>query len=96
MYLISLILDNTMTISKTFLKGDKYHWECFCGNDTMSIGFQTCNDTGDYIEPTRYSNWSGLYACQSCGRIIAQDTREVIGQNLSAYRYDEFLKERRN
>ena len=85
-----------MAIEKTILRGDEYHWECICENDTMGLGFQTCNDKGDYIEPTATSNWSGLYACQSCGRIIDQDTREVIGQNISAYTYDDYLKENRN
>lgn len=83
-----------MTTEKTILKGDNDHWECICGNDTMGLGFQTCNNDGDYIEPIVSSNWSGLYACQSCGRIIDQDSREVIGHNPSAYTYDNYLKDK--
>lgn len=33
------------------------------------------------MEPTKGSGWSGLYVCARCGRIIRQDTLEVIGRN---------------
>ncbi len=80
-----------MNIKKTLLKGNEEHWICICGNDTMGLGFQTCNKHGNYIEPLANSDWSGLYACQECGRIIDQETREIISQNSSAYTYDKYL-----
>ncbi len=78
----------------------EYFWVCPCGNNTDTLGFQPCNKNGDYIE-TRFKwwetligmGWKELYACEDCGRIIKQGTGEIIGQNLNAFTYDDFLEQ---
>ncbi|KND50518.1 MAG: hypothetical protein AB202_02610 [Parcubacteria bacterium C7867-007] len=44
-------------------------------------GFYPCDKNGDEMEPLIGSDWDGLYVCADCGRIIKQDTREVVGIN---------------
>jgi hypothetical protein len=56
-------------------------WICICGNTPDSDGFYTCDEAGDEIEPTADSDWNGLYVCANCGRIIDQETLEIVGQN---------------
>ncbi|WP_340201999.1 hypothetical protein [Ascidiimonas sp. W6] len=62
------------------------HWVCICGNNTMSDGFDTCDVNGAYIEPLD-GIWTGLYTCLKCGRVIDQDTYEVISRtnDLSSF-----------
>lgn len=55
------------------------YWVCPCGNNTMSDGFDTCNESGEYIVPTGLA-WAGLYACLRCGRIIDQESYKVVSQ----------------
>jgi len=54
-------------------------WICNCGNTDVALGFHPCDESGMAMEPA--SGWKRLYACQRCGRIIKQSTREVIGWN---------------
>ena len=56
-------------------------WICLCGNEPQSDGFYPCDKTGNEMEPV--TGWSGLYVCHRCGRIINQDSLEVIGRNLN-------------
>lgn len=56
-------------------------WICICGNTAADDGFFPCDQYGNELEPTVGSAWSGLYVCFKCGRIINQDTLEVIGKN---------------
>ncbi|MBB3123285.1 hypothetical protein FHS04_000782 [Mesoflavibacter sabulilitoris] len=82
-----------MSTEQLYLKGNEEHWICICGNDTMDLGFQTCDKKGNFIEPTTHSLWQGHYACQNCGRIIEDsDTRKIVEQNPFALRYDDYLK----
>ncbi|WP_430408791.1 hypothetical protein [Kordia sp.] len=53
------------------------HWICICNNNTMNSGFDTCDKNGEYIEPLA-DIWTGLYACLDCGRVINQETHEVV------------------
>lgn len=54
-------------------------WICNCGNTPNSEGFYPCNSKGIEVEPTE-NDWDGIsYVCADCGRIINQDTLEVIG-----------------
>ena len=54
-------------------------WECLCGNTPISDGFYPCNNDGGEVEPTP-EEWNGVtYVCARCGRIINQNTGEVIG-----------------
>jgi hypothetical protein len=55
-------------------------WICLCGNTSSSDGFATCNAEGDEIEPTNESEWSDLYVCNDCGRIIDQKNLVVVGR----------------
>ncbi len=60
--------------------GDKGSWICICGNEPASDGFFTCDKDGNEIEPIEGGVWDGhSYACNKCGRIIDQETLEVIG-----------------
>lgn len=61
--------------------GNDEAWICICKNTPSSGGFYPCSKEGNEMEPTIGSNWSGLYVCANCGRIINQKTLEVIGIN---------------
>jgi hypothetical protein len=61
--------------------GNDEAWICLCGNTPVSHGFFVCDEAGNEISPTRESGWSNLYVCMKCGRIIRQDTLEVVGRN---------------
>ena len=41
---------------------------------------------GNEVEPV--AGWDNLYVCARCGRIINQDTLEVIGRNPHFKRLD--------
>jgi hypothetical protein len=46
----------------------------------MEDGFYPCDAAGADVEPTP-EDWTGdTYVCERCGRIIDQDTREIVGQ----------------
>ncbi len=55
------------------------HWVCTCGNHTMASGFDTCDVNGNHVEPFE-GIWNELYICLECGRIIDQDTYEVVSR----------------
>ena len=61
--------------------GNRDAWVCVCGNVPHDDGFYPCDKTGNEMEPV--TGWSGLYVCYRCGRIINQDSLEVIGCNLN-------------
>jgi len=66
---------------KNFIRieaSNKDAWICVCGNEPHSDGFYPCDETGNEMEPV--SGWNGLYVCHGCGRIIQQDSLEIIGQ----------------
>ena len=72
----------------THEEGDEEAWACLCGNTPPFAGFYPCDQHGDELEPVIGSGWTGLYVCNGkekngsyCGRIIDQDTREVVGRN---------------
>lgn len=54
-------------------------WHCICKNTPCGGGFYPCNEKGDEMEPVE--GWNNLYVCADCGRIINQDTLEVMGRN---------------
>jgi hypothetical protein len=56
-------------------------WHCICGNNTFGDGFDTCDPNGNIMEPLIGSIWECHYLCNSCGRIIDQETFQVIGIN---------------
>lgn len=58
--------------------GNPEAWKCICGNTPDSGGFDPCDAQGNEMEPVE--GWDGLYVCDDCGRIINQDTLEVVGQ----------------
>ena len=61
--------------------GNDEAWICICGNRPDSDGFYPCDKDGNEIEPTTESGWRELYVCLNCGRIIHQNTLEVVGRN---------------
>ena len=74
-------------MSKEFITheaGNDEAWICICGNRPDSDGFQTCDDQGNEMEPLIGSRWNGLYVCGDCGRIIHQNTLEVVGRKRGA------------
>jgi hypothetical protein len=77
-------------MSKEFitLGEDKYlgknadAWVCVCGNTDVDQGFFPCDADGVKMEPDK-GKWKYLYVCDKCGRIIKQDTLEVVGHKKS-------------
>lgn len=65
----------------TALKSDRDAWLCICGNTPTSDGFYPCDEDGNEMEPSKGSGWNGLYVCGRCGRVINQETLEVVGRN---------------
>lgn len=65
----------------THESGNDEAWVCICGNTPSDGGFYPCDKEGNEMEPTVGSDWDGLYVCADCGRIIKQDTLEVVGRN---------------
>jgi hypothetical protein len=63
--------------------GDEDAWVCICRNTPADSGFYPCDEKCNEMEPSIGSNWDGLYVCADCGRIIKQDTLEVVGINPS-------------
>ena len=55
-------------------------WVCFCKNTVAGSGFYPCDKNGNEMEPNIGSDWANLYVCADCGRIINQETLEVVGQ----------------
>ena len=55
-------------------------WICICGNMPDGDGFYPCDTNGNEVEPAG-PEWTNLYVCAQCGRIIEQNTLEVIGRN---------------
>jgi hypothetical protein len=65
----------------THESGNEEAWICVCGNTPVTHGFYPCDELGNEVVPTQGSGWTNLYACAKCGRIIKQDTLEVVRQN---------------
>lgn len=61
--------------------GNDEAWICICKNTPSDGGFYPCDKEGNEMEPTIESDWSGLYVCADCGRIIDQKTLVVVGMN---------------
>lgn len=59
---------------------DEDAWICVCGNMPSSDGFFPCDKNGDEMSPDIGSDWAGLYVCGRCGKIIDQNTLEVVGR----------------
>ena|SRR3712207_5123018 len=60
---------------------DKDWWMCLCGNTPRQEGFYPCTaeGVGVMVGPTVAAWATPWYVCDRCGRIIDQDTREVVG-----------------
>lgn len=50
---------------------------CTCGNTSDAEGFYPCDASGVEVEPVD-GKWDNLYGCAGCGRVIKQDTLEVV------------------
>lgn len=52
---------------------------CKCGNEPSGTGFWTCLEDGTVVSPDNRGGWGGvLLVCGDCGRVINQDTGEVV------------------
>lgn len=69
----------------SYENGSEEAWVCICGNRSASEGFFPCDLRGNEVDPVAGSNWSGVYACARCGRMIHQLTLEVVGVGKPAY-----------
>jgi hypothetical protein len=67
-------------------EGNEEAWICLCGNRTDYDGFLPCDKDGKEMVPAE--GWDNLYVCDRCGRIIDQDSLEVVGQNPNFKRLD--------
>jgi hypothetical protein len=77
-----MLLMEHITFEKDEYLGDiKDAWVCICGNKPDYQGFFPCDADGNEMVPDVQSDWAGLYVCGRCGRIIKQETLEVIGHN---------------
>ena len=61
--------------------GNDEAWICICKNTTNAQWFYPCDKEGNQMEPV--AGWPDLYVCDRCGRIIDQNTLEVVGRNTS-------------
>lgn len=69
----------------TYELDDQGAWLCICGNDASDAGFFPINDQDQEVEPTPKDWQTNQYCCGRCGRVIDQDTLEVVRQvNLAA------------
>lgn len=55
-------------------------WVCLCGNMPADDGFYPCTRAGTCVEPTPEAWLENLYVCNRCGRIIEQNTLNVVGR----------------
>lgn len=62
-------------------KGNDEAWICICGNTPDSGGFYPCDAKGNEVVPTAEEWTTNWYVCAECGRMIDQNTLEVMGQN---------------
>lgn len=60
--------------------GDVDAWVCICGNMPCDDGFYACDKQGNEVEPVEGIWLEPIYVCHGCGRIINQDTLEVVGR----------------
>lgn len=64
----------------THEKGNRDAWICICGNEPSENGFYPVNSKGQEVEPTPEDWDTDNYKCAQCGRIINQNSLEVVGQ----------------
>ena len=62
--------------------GNEEAWICLCGNRPDSDGFYTCDEKGNEVEPVEGEWDEPLYVCNGCGRIVHQETLEVVGRRV--------------
>lgn len=53
-------------------------WICLCGNTPNGDGFDPCDVYGNSVEPTEKEWTTNCYVCCYCGRVIDQDSLEVV------------------
>lgn len=72
-------------------RGDRDAWICACGNVPSGDGFYPCNAAGNEVEPVEGA-WDGvLYVCNGCGRIIDQNTLEIIGRGVPPHKLEQAM-----
>ncbi len=59
-------------------KADKDAWVCICGNTPADDGFYPINEDDREVEPTPEEWKTNQYFCDRCGRVIDQNTLEVV------------------
>ena len=58
--------------------GDKDAWVCICGNMPSENGFYPIDEDNHEVEPTVKDWTTNQYFCNQCGRVIDQDSLEVV------------------
>ena len=69
---------NTAKERITHETDNKEGWICLCGNTPVADGFYPCDQEGNEMEPV--AGWNDLYVCAKCGRIISQNTLDIVGR----------------
>jgi hypothetical protein len=57
---------------------DKDAWVCICGNMPSESGFFPIDEENHEVEPTPEDWKTNQYFCNQCGRVIDQETLEVV------------------
>ena len=68
--------------------GSEDAWVCIRGNTPDSDGFYPCDKDGNQVEPTPEDWKTNWYVCDRCGRMIDQETLEIVGRNENHKRLD--------
>lgn len=58
--------------------GNSEAWVCICGNMPSENGFYPIDEDNHEVEPTEKDWKTNQYFCNQCGRVIDQDTLEVV------------------
>jgi hypothetical protein len=62
----------------THEKGNSDAWICICGNTPDGDGFYPIDAADREVEPTAEDWTTNQYYCNKCGRVIDQDSLEVV------------------
>jgi hypothetical protein len=73
--------NTTHANQKEHIKASAYgDFLCICGNTPSDDGFYPINEKNEEVEPTSEDWKTNQYFCNQCGRVIDQNTLEVVRQ----------------
>jgi hypothetical protein len=71
--------DTAQSNNKERIKATAYgDFICICGNTPSDDGFYPINEKNEEVEPTAEDWKTDEYYCNRCGRVINQNTLEVV------------------